>query len=423
MPNTIISGAKEDKHLLSFDAKFGRIILFEDTIARSRSFLPLTYLRSTHELRTGGFTQLERVQRIAGNLTITLHVSDALKEVTAERHDIPTSWSTRGKALLLNSRTILDDALIVEINKLEIGSAIKNDGVIVASFVERAPDASFSNVDSLISGKSKSKGKTYQGIWELVSNNAVSIDADAGLLRGEMQLFSELATGYTGVHAISADNILVSKGVQIAPGVVLDASEGPIVLMVGATIMANAVIMGPAVIGEKSLIKIGAKIYHGTSIGPMCKIGGEVEKSIVLGYSNKQHDGYLGHSYLGEWVNLGADTNTSDLKNDYSNVKLTIEGEEFETHTLFAGLFIGDHSKTAINSQFNTGSVVGVNCNIFDSGFPSKWIRSFSWVGGGETKNYEIGKAISVAKTVIKRRNKKLSKAEEALLRSVATRT
>jgi UDP-N-acetylglucosamine diphosphorylase/glucosamine-1-phosphate N-acetyltransferase len=423
MPSKTKKESKPDKSSLSFDAKFGRIILFEDAIARSRSFLPLTYLHSTHELRSGAFTQLERVKRIAGKLPITLHVRDELKEVTPERYNLPTSWSTRGKCLLLNSRVVIDDALMHSINKLELGSTIENNGVILAAFVEKAPDESFTNVDSLIKRKSRSTAKLYEGIWELIGNNAEVIHTDAEMLRGELRSLSELLARYPAVHALSAENVLLGRGVQIAPGVVLDATEGPIMLMAGTSIMANAVIMGPAVIGEKSLIKIGAKIYHGTSIGPSCKIGGEVEQSIILGYSNKQHDGYLGHSYLGEWVNLGADTNTSDLKNDYSNVKLNIEGEEFDTNTLFAGLFIGDHSKTAINSQFNTGSVVGVNCNLFASGFPSKWIPSFSWVGGGETKSYEIEKAISVAKTVIKRRNKKLSKAEEALLRSVAART
>ena len=184
--------------------------------------------------------------------------------------------------------------------------------------------------------------------------------------------------------------------------------------------MPNATIMGPAVIGKNSLIKAGSKIYGGTTIGPTCKVGGEVESSIILGFSNKQHDGYLGHSYLGEWVNLGADTNTSDLKNDYTSVKVTIESETFDTTSLFVGLLMGDHSKSAINTQFNTGTAVGISSNIFMSGFPPKWIPSFSWVGEDGLQLYRLDKAIEVAKTVAQRREVTLSAAEMALLEDLA---
>jgi UDP-N-acetylglucosamine diphosphorylase/glucosamine-1-phosphate N-acetyltransferase len=160
-------------------------------------------------------------------------------------------------------------------------------------------------------------------------------------------------------------------------------------------------------------------MYGGTSIGPVSKVGGEIENSIVQGFSNKQHDGYLGHSYLGLWVNLGAGTNTSDLKNDYAPVRVTIEGEEYNTNSLFVGLFMGDHSKSAIGTQFNTGTAVGVSCNIFSGGFPPKWIPNFSWVGAKGVEPYRYEKAIEVAKTVMHRRDQELPAEAEAMLRNI----
>ena len=183
--------------------------------------------------------------------------------------------------------------------------------------------------------------------------------------------------------------------------------------------MAHAAIIGPAFIGKHSLVKIGTKMYGGTSIGPVSKVGGETESSIIQGFSNKQHDGYLGHSYLGLWVNLGAGTNTSDLKNDYAPVRVTIEGEEFNTNSLFVGLLMGDHSKSAIGTQFNTGTAVGVSCNIFGEGFPPKWIPNFSWVGAKGIESYHYEKAIEVAKIVMRRRDQELPAEAEAMLRSL----
>jgi UDP-N-acetylglucosamine diphosphorylase/glucosamine-1-phosphate N-acetyltransferase len=209
----------------------------------------------------------------------------------------------------------------------------------------------------------------------------------------------------------------------IGLGVILDATDGPIVIGRGARIMPNAVIMGPVVIGNDSIVKASAKIYEGTTIGPVCKVGGEIENAIFQGYANKQHDGYVGHSFIGEWCNLGADTNTSDLKNDYSNVRVQIEGEEIDTGSMFVGLLLGDHSKCAINTQFNTGTVVGVSSNIFDAGFPPKWIPSFSWGGAQGFVDYRFEKAMQVAEIVTGRRNIVQSEAERTLLRELYTKS
>jgi UDP-N-acetylglucosamine diphosphorylase/glucosamine-1-phosphate N-acetyltransferase len=167
------------------------------------------------------------------------------------------------------------------------------------------------------------------------------------------------------------------------------------------------------------MIKVGAKIYENTSIGPVCKVGGEVEGSVIHSFSNKQHDGFLGHAYLGMWVNLGADTNNSDLKNNYGSVKLVIDGETVDSGSTFMGLVMGDHSKSAINSMFNTGTVVGVSSNVFGSGFPPKSVPSFTWGGAEGLKTYELERALEVARRVMGRRKMVLSPAEEKVLRVV----
>lgn len=185
------------------------------------------------------------------------------------------------------------------------------------------------------------------------------------------------------------------------------------------TVMPNAVIEGPCYIGDHSVIKAGAKIYESTSIGPVCKVGGEVEASIIHGYSNKQHDGFLGHSYIGEWCNLGADTNTSDLKNNYSSVKMNVNGKEVDTGSLFVGLMMGDHSKSGINTMFNTGTTVGVSSNIFGAGFPPKTIPSFAWVDGQDVQGYRLDKAIEVAKIVMARRKVTMTDSYMALMKYI----
>jgi UDP-N-acetylglucosamine diphosphorylase/glucosamine-1-phosphate N-acetyltransferase len=201
---------------------------------------------------------------------------------------------------------------------------------------------------------------------------------------------------------------------------VLDAENGPIYIGKNVKILPNAVIEGPAYVGDGSLIKVSAKIYENTSIGPVCKVGGEVEASIIHAFSNKQHEGFIGHSYLGTWVNIGADTNNSDLKNDYGNVKVYVDGELIDSGSMFVGLIMGDHSKSGINLMFNTGTVVGVSCNIYGSGLPPKFVPSFSWGGAQDGfVTYRIDKAIEVARRVMARRNVQLTEIDEKLFRKI----
>ncbi len=258
--------------------------------------------------------------------------------------------------------------------------------------------------------------------WDLVSRTPRGIEMDFER-RSPRSGGSRGARVDKGAHLLNKKNIILGTGCVLKPGVVLDAESGPVILGRNVTVMSNAVIEGPAFIGDHSLIKVGAKIYHGTSIGEHCKVGGEVEASVVQSYSNKQHDGFLGHSYLGSWINIGADTNTSDLKNTYGHVKVRLGEREIDTGMQFVGLTMGDHSTTGINVMFDTGTVVGVSCNLFGSGLPPKFVPSFSWGERGALTVYDPGKAVETAGRMMVRRNVQMSTAYEKRLRDIFSMT
>ncbi|MFQ6618728.1 MAG: hypothetical protein ACE5QV_08590, partial [Fidelibacterota bacterium] len=251
--------------------------------------------------------------------------------------------------------------------------------------------------------------------WDLILRNSVQIELDfEDNLKGQIE-----GKIYDGAVLLNQDNVHVGEGTEIKPGAVLDAENGPIFIGKNVKVFSNAVIEGPVYIGDGSMIKVCARIYEGTSIGEVCKVGGEVEESIIHSYSNKQHDGFIGHSYIGKWVNIGADTNNSDLKNNYASVKVPINGDPVDSGSIFVGLIMGDHTKTGINTMFNTGTVVGVSCNIYGGGFPPKFIPSFSWGGSGGFQEYLFDKAVETAKRVMQRRKLILSQDERDMLKEV----
>lgn len=222
------------------------------------------------------------------------------------------------------------------------------------------------------------------------------------------------------VFALNLDRIALGKNCELAPGIVLDASKGPIIIESDVTIMAHAFVQGPCHIGKGSIVKAGAQLYAGTVLGPNCKVGGEVENSIFHGYANKQHQGFVGHSYCGEWVNLGAMTTTSDLKNTYGTIGVTLRGKAVESGQMFLGSMIGDHTKTAIGTCLGTGTIIGISSSIHDiGGFPPKEIQSFSWGTATESAknggNYDLAKALQVAETVMSRRSKTMTATQKEL--------
>lgn len=253
-------------------------------------------------------------------------------------------------------------------------------------------------------------------LWDLIYLNGKEIENDFKFFTRSK---SSAKKKYPGVNFVNRKNIFIGKDVEIKPGAVLDASTGPIFVEKNTTIFPNAVIQGPVYIGESTKIKSCATIYPNVTIGKVCKVGGEVEDSVIHPYTNKQHSGFLGHSYLGSWVNIGAGTNNSDLQNNYGTIKVQVNGRHIDSGKQFIGLMMGDHSKTAINTMFNTGTVVGFSSNIFGSGFPPKYIPSFSWGGNESMIEYKLEKAIETAKAVFARRNKNFSADDEKLFETI----
>jgi UDP-N-acetylglucosamine diphosphorylase/glucosamine-1-phosphate N-acetyltransferase len=402
-----------------------RICLFEDQ--HFRWLLPLAYTRPVYDLRCGMLTLREKVQKRYPGATLQLHARGYLTDLLREQNPGTTVNRVEGQGcLLLNGRLVASEELSRQI-PLDGPDALYTSGeiLVAARLGGRALDAyrgglpEFPGI-SAFSGIAKIElsPKMVSYPWDLVNFNGGEIVSDFGLLapdRGQRKR----GMIYDGAHLINPENIVVGEGSRVKPGVVLDAETGPIWIGNNVTVFPNAVIEGPAFVGDRSLIKVGAKIYENTSIGPVCKVGGEVEGSVIHSFSNKQHDGFLGHAYLGMWVNLGADTNNSDLKNNYGNVKLVIDGETVDSGSMFMGLVMGDHSKSAINSMFNTGTVVGVSSNMFGSGFPPKSVPSFAWGWGEGLKTYELERALEVARRVMGRRKMVLSPVEENVLRAV----
>jgi UDP-N-acetylglucosamine diphosphorylase / glucose-1-phosphate thymidylyltransferase / UDP-N-acetylgalactosamine diphosphorylase / glucosamine-1-phosphate N-acetyltransferase / galactosamine-1-phosphate N-acetyltransferase len=221
-----------------------------------------------------------------------------------------------------------------------------------------------------------------------------------------------------GSYLLNESAIFLGEGARIKPCVVIDAEDGPVWIGENVQIMPHAYIQGPAYIGAGSLIQPGAVVHEGTTIGPVCKVGGEIEASILHGYSNKQHDGFLGHSYVGQWVNIAADCINSDLKNTYGSVRVPINGYEVDTGEQFVGMFMGDHSKAGINVSFPTGAVVGFCSSVFASVSP-KFVPSFAWIDGSQVTRYDEQRGVAIGKTVMARRNQVMKPAEEQAFLSI----
>jgi len=401
------------------------ICLFEG-IYYSR-LLPLVYFRPTYDLRCGILTLREKVQHYFPNTPISLHCREYLSDLVKQQNPGVVVNDVKGKScLFLNGRVIADSKLAQQLStdidtlfvKGETIIAARVSGSKLGSLKNKLNDLfTFSDFNELL--KKEVDAKVIHYPWDLISNNGEQIISDFNLLTSKVDGSKIKGKIYAGAHLINEDKIFIDEGAKVKPGVVLDAESGPIYIGKDAKIFPNAVIEGPAFIGSKTAIKIGAKIYENTSIGEVCKVGGEVEESIIHSYSNKQHDGFLGHAYLGMWVNLGADTNNSDLKNNYGSVKVIINGEQVDSGSMFVGLTMGDHSKAAINTMFNTGTVVGVSSNIFGAGFPKKYVPSFAWGGSDSTTSYDVEKALDVARKVMARRNIKLTDVEERIFRYI----
>ncbi|MEW6194782.1 MAG: GlmU family protein [Bacteroidota bacterium] len=398
------------------------ICLFEDE--GFRNLLPLVYTRPVYDLQCGMFSLSKKILTRVPNSRVIYHTRGYLAQVVRENEKRIVNDFDYENILFINGRVLIDDVSAKIISKLQNDSILTADNSIVAAKLTKDNIKKFTGrlndiTNTTTFGDLPSKKINIRLInypWDLIKNNIEEITADFEFIKSKRA--GKFST-FKSIEIQNKKNVIIEKGVKIDPFAFLDASYGPIYIGKNAHIMSHSSIQGPAYIGNTSVIKMHASIYHGTSIGDVCKVGGEVENSIIHSYSNKQHEGFLGHSYLGSWINIGASTNNSDLKNNYSIVEVPISNKLVSSGLQFVGLIMGDHSKTSINSMFNTGSVVGVCCNIFGNGFPNKYLPSFSWGGSESLTEYRFDKAIEVIKSVMARRNVSLSETGISVLKNI----
>lgn len=402
------------------------ILIFEDT--GFRDLLPISYLRPVYELRSGILSLLSKIEYAFDESEIYLFCRKYLEENYREKkknYRINLLPKT-GEVVLLNGRVLMNRKLQQEIGKLQVGEALMSSEDLIAAAIDADNIKNIFDEEFLPHfDNAKFKFKTIEAEiikhpWDLIINNGKEIENDFKLIQKRAKKVR--ATVHPKFKKVELQNkklIHIDKGVKIEPFVFVDASEGPVFIDENVHIMSNSVIKGPVFIGRNSIIKANSTIYQATSIGQYSKVGGEVIESIIHSYSNKQHGGFLGHSYLGSWVNLGAGTNNSDLKNNYGNITVTLKNKKVDTGLRFLGLIMGDHSKSAIGTKFNTGTICGVMCNVFGYGFPPKFIPSFTWGCINEMTTFDIDKSIEIARIVTARRNIEFTESDEKLLRQV----
>ena len=372
------------------------VILFD---SNRENYYPLTYTRPISDFRIGILTIKEKWEKY-------------YKSVSVQTVDyLATKFPSKLKKdnLWINSKTLPSSALITELGSLRLGEALEKNGEV---FAFRSAIFDLQKMNRIASHV---EFNTVENVWDIFSDNDREIESDFALLtkRRKSKALNETNT-------LVGDRIFIEKGAKVSCSI-LNTENGPIYIGKNAEIMEGSIIRGPFAMCENSVLKMGTKIYGATTLGPYCKVGGEVNNSVFFGYSSKAHDGFLGNAVIGEWCNLGADTNNSNLKNNYAEVKLwNYKTERFKkTGLQFCGLIMADHSKCGINTMFNTGTVVGVSANIFGSGFPRNFIPSFSWGGAAGFSIYKLPKVFEVAEKVFTRRELKFDKTEQDILAEV----
>ena len=378
-------------------------ILFDGNVRNA--LLPFTYTRPVADIRIGILTIREKWEHRLGLTTTTI-----TEEYLEEKYPMVEM----ARNILINSSYLPTKALVEQVKLLSENQAIFNNGEVVAFFAKKTQEEV--NFDTYEQFEFEDDVIKIDHTWDIFSKNGEAIEQDFQLLTHgrRSQPIPE------GVRYLNKEHIFIEEGAEISFAI-LNASTGPIYIGRGAKIMEGSIVRGPFAMCENSVLKIGAKIYGPTTLGPYCKVGGEVNNSVLFGFSSKGHEGFLGNSVLGEWCNLGADTNTSNLKNNYAEVKLwNYESDRFaKTGLQFCGMMMGDHSKCGINMMFNTGTVVGVSANIYGSGYPRNFIPSFSWGGPSGLTTYQLKKVFQVAEAVMKRRDKVLSANDQNILTAV----
>lgn len=382
-------------------------ILFDGTVRNA--LLPFTFTRPVADIRIGIFTIREKWEKYLGTTTTTLteeYLSAKFPMVEMEEN------------VMINAAYLPNDVLAEMVMNLEPNQFIlKGEEVIAFYTKDTQEEIDFDNYEIV---EYDEDCLTVEHTWDIFSKNDAALREDFELItegRHSQQIPKS-------VNVINPENIFIEEGAKLE-FVTLNASTGPIYIGKNSEIMEGSVIRGPFALCEGAQVKLASKVYGATTVGPECRIGGEVNNSVLFGYSNKGHDGFLGNSVLGEWCNIGADSNNSNLKNNYESVKLwSYETGGFEqTGLQFCGLMMGDHSKCGINTMFNTGTVVGVSANIFGSGFPRNFVPSFSWGGASGFTTYITKKAFETARIVMSRRHIEFDEKEAAILEHVFEET
>ena len=393
-------------------------IIFEDS--HWKHLKPFSLNHASFEMRCGIYSNLERVHRLLSSTDkLYLIVREELEDLIRVRFpQLIINPKIIPSGLMLNGATIWNQNLI---QKFESDKSYSCNGSLIAiNTIKSIELDQFQNfLDKSIQVTLDINVIHINYIWDLIYNISDIIKNDLFYANHFVpsEDVSQNSSIAPSVIMNNKSNIFLSKNVSINSGVILDASNGPIIIDASAKIDIGALIKGPIYIGKESVINPGAKLRGNISVGPVCKIGGELEDVIIQGYTNKQHDGYLGHSFLGEWINLGANTNNSDLKNNYSNIRIKIS-KDLEINTLkqFLGSCIGDYTRTGISTMLNSGTFIGLGANVFGSGFQPKYIDSFKW---GADEKTDFNKFIDTCIKMKERRSVKLSKVEINLLKYI----
>lgn len=367
-------------------------------------FLPLTFTRPIAEMRCGILTFAERWQKILATSEVSYITEDFLQQ----KFPKPAAR----EALFIVPNFLPSETVLSQIKNLKLGEALVYEDELIAAKINME-NFSLSQIEKMTDIQEELV--FFKKPTDLFALNDRAIDFDFELLtRGRTSQELSPTNGFLG----DRENLFIEEGAQIEFST-LNTKSGKIYVGKNAEIMEGCHLRGPVALCEDSKFNLGAKVYGATTVGPHCKVGGEVSNIVIFGFSNKGHDGFVGSSVIGEWCNLGADTNSSNLKNNYATVKLwNYRAKRFEdTGLQFAGLIMGDHSKTAINTQLNTGTVIGVAANIFKNGFPPNLVDNFSWGGMKGDEKFKIDKAYEVAEKAMARRKVALTDDDKEILR------
>ena len=391
------------------------IILFDDD--NWKNILPLTYTRPICEIRVGILTIKEKWEH-----HLKAKASYITQDYLAEKYPINIAEQN----IIINSTALPTPKLLKLIKNLQTNEAILSGDELIAArlnskqFENLIEEKGITELEGVDIADDPDAVNRILAPYDIFTKNDVELENDFRLItKGRKS--QEISSTNT---AINAENIFLEEGATVECAI-LNAKNGPIYVGKNAEIMEGSMVRGGLAMCEGAVLKLGSKIYGATTIGPHSKVGGEVNNSVLIGYSNKGHDGFLGNSVLGEWCNIGADSNTSNLKNNYDEVKLWsyVDKRFAKTGLQFCGLIMGDHSKCGINTMFNTGTVVGVNANIYGSGFPRNFIPSFSWGGASGFKTYLLKKSLQTAEIVMARRSIELTDLDSMILEHVFLKT